>query len=189
MSEYRWASFILSASPKSFFPLIVQAQSSAGRQPPEVWQAFKKLVIPHSTREFVRDSLWLKLKVGDILKGWLPHQRMCPLCQEVETVAHALYGCKFLRLSIDTILGCYGDLSQPPYTGPFCMSLTQHSVTLTIPHGIFVVVSQTCKLESALLAATRYHSAYNTHICDCMVWFVAPLGVFQGFECPEVRTG
>ena len=80
MSEYRWASFILSASPKSFFPLIVQAHSSAGRQPPEVWQSFKKLVIPHSTREFVRDSLWLKLKVGDILKGWLPHQQMCPLC-------------------------------------------------------------------------------------------------------------
>ena len=84
-------------------------------------------------------------------------------------MAHALYGCKFLRLSIDTISGCYGDLSQPPYTGPFCMSLTQHSVTLTIPHGVFVVVSQTCKLESVLFVVTRYHSAYNTHICDCMV--------------------
>ena len=37
MSEYWWASFILSASPKSFFPLIVSAQSSTARLPPEVW--------------------------------------------------------------------------------------------------------------------------------------------------------
>ena len=103
MPEYQWASFILSASPKSFFPLIVSAQSSTAKQPPEVWQAFNKLVIPHSTREFVKDGLWLKLKVGDTLKGWLPHQCMCPMCQEVETVAHTLYGCKFLRLRVDTI--------------------------------------------------------------------------------------
>ena len=73
MCDYGWASFILSASPKSFFPLIVSAQSSATRQPPHVWQAFNTVVIPRSTREFFRDSLWLKLKVGDKLKGWLPH--------------------------------------------------------------------------------------------------------------------
>ena len=60
-------------------------------------------------REFVRDSLWFKPKVGDKSKGWLPHQLMCPFCEEEETVAHSLYGCKFLKLSIDTILGCYGD--------------------------------------------------------------------------------
>ena len=73
MSEHRWASFLLSTSPQSFFPLIVQAQSSGSRQPPEVWQAYNKLVIPQSTREVVRDILWLKLKAGDRLKGWLPH--------------------------------------------------------------------------------------------------------------------
>ena len=71
-------------------------------------------------------------------KGNFVPPSMCPLCQEVETVAHSSYGCKFLRLSIGSILGCYGDLSQLPFEEPFRMSLTQHSVTLTTPQGMLL---------------------------------------------------
>ena len=155
---------------------------TGARQPPEVWQAFNKLVIPHSTRELVRDNLWLKLKVGDRLKGWLPHQCMCPLCQEVETMAHPFYGCQFLRLSVETILRCYGDMFQPPYTAPFRMSLTQHSVTLTTPQGIF--------LWSATHANWKVHcqhrhtnTAPTTHIF-VTAWYrlSRPWASFNGFS-------
>ena len=53
-------------------------------------------------------------------------------------MSHSLIGCTFLRLSIDTILGCYGDLSQPPFEEPFRRSLTRHPVTLTTPQGILL---------------------------------------------------
>ena len=183
MSEYWLASFILSASPKSFFPLIVTAHSLASREPPEVSQAFNKLVIPHSTREFVRDSLWLKLKVGERLKGWLPHQRMCPLCQEVETMAHSLYGCNFLYMSIDTISGVLRGPVPGPLQRTILYIIDPTSSYTNNPTGHFVVVCQACELESALPTATHEHSAYNTHISDFMVWYVVPSGVFQRLDC------
>ena len=72
----------------------------------EVWRAFSKLILPHSSKEFIRESLWAKLKVGDRLKSWLPGQRHCCVCGEVETVAHARFNCKFVLLAGDTISKC-----------------------------------------------------------------------------------
>ena len=51
--------------------------------------------------------------------------------------------------------------------------------------GDFIVVSQTCKLESALSVETLNHTVHCTHICDCMVCNVAPLDIFHLFECSK----
>ena len=72
----------------------------------EVWRAFNKLILPHSNKEFIKESLWAKLKVGDRLKSWLPGQRHCCLCGKIKRVPHALFNCKFLLLAGDTISKC-----------------------------------------------------------------------------------
>ena len=68
-SPFRWASVIPQNSPKSLTPVILVAQEVTGRQPVEVWRSFNKLVLPHSSKEFIREGLWAKLKVGDRLES------------------------------------------------------------------------------------------------------------------------
>ena len=91
--------------PKTLFPIILASQETSGRQPVEVWRAFNKLILPHSSKQFIRESLWPKL-VGDKLKTWLPGQRHCRLCGEMETIPRALFNCKFILLASDTISKC-----------------------------------------------------------------------------------
>ena len=82
-SLFQWASVILQNSPKAFFPIILVAHDTSGRPPLEVWRSFNRLVLPHSSKEFTREGLWAKLKVGDRLKSWLSGQRNCALCGDV----------------------------------------------------------------------------------------------------------
>ena len=53
-----------------------------------------------------REALWAKLKVGHRFKSWLPGQRSCALCRDVEVVSHPLFNCTFLLLAHDTISKC-----------------------------------------------------------------------------------
>ena len=126
----QWASIILQGSPKTFFPIIAASQETEGRQPVEVWCAFNNLILPHSSKEFTRESLWAKLKVGDRLNSWLPRQRHCCLCGEVETVSHALFNCKFLLLAGDTISKCLN--------APVHQISHDHLQTLSTPQGLLL---------------------------------------------------
>ena len=108
LSPIQWASVILHGSLKTFFPILISTQETSSRRPQEVWCLFNKLILPHSSKEFIRESLWSKLKVGDRLKSWLPGERHCALCGDVETVSHALYNGKFFLLACDTISKCLG---------------------------------------------------------------------------------
>ena len=95
-SSIWWASIILQGSPRTLFPIILASQETSGRQPVEVWRAFYKLIVPRSSKGFMRERVWAKLKVGEKLKSWLPRQHHCHWCGEVEIVPHALCKCKFL---------------------------------------------------------------------------------------------
>ena len=101
----------------------------------EVWHAFNKLMLPDSSKEFIRESLWAKLKLGDRLKSWLPRQHHCCPCGEVETVPHALFHCNFLLLAGDTLTKCPNTFVH--------QILPDHLQTLSTPPALlFRVASQ-----------------------------------------------
>ena len=136
-SPIQWASVILQNSPKSFFPVILVAQEVTGRQPVQVWRSFDKLVLPHSSKEFIREGPWAKLKVWDRLKAWLPGKRNCALCGDIETVSHALFNCKLLLLACDTISKCFDTISKCLDT-PVHSIAQDHEKTLTTPQGLLL---------------------------------------------------
>ena len=160
LSPIRWASVILQGSLKTFLPILISAQETSGRQPQEVWRSFNKLILPHSSKEFIRESLWSKLKVGDRRKSWLPGQRHCALCGDIETVSHALYNCKFFLLACDTISKCLG-------TSVHQMS-QYHTKTLSSAQGLLLWaarqaswhVRNAVRLSHRLINATHFVKAW-----------------------------
>ena len=96
----------------------------------EVWCAFNRLILPHSSKEFIRESLWANLKVGDRLKSWLPGQRHCCLCGEVQTVPHVLFNFKVVLLTGDIICKCFNT--------PVHQFSHDHLQTLSTPQGLLL---------------------------------------------------
>ena len=94
------------------------------------------------------------------MKGWLPHKRMRPMCQEVETVAHSLYGCKFLCLSIDTIFGVTV-MSPNPHLKSLSYVVDPTFSDIDDPRGCIVVIVKACELGSAFPTTT--HTRYLVH--------------------------
>ena len=72
--------------------LLAEDRLYPARQTDEVWEAFNRLRVSVSVREFIR-ALWGKLGVHTrvfVLSG----TRMCPVCGPDETLDHALRMCR-----------------------------------------------------------------------------------------------
>ena len=70
-----------------------------GRQPKEVWQAFRRLALPLQDLDFIHTCLWKKLSVGARLRAiWPCVSDRCPFDSSLEDIYHCMKACSWLTI-------------------------------------------------------------------------------------------
>ena len=75
--------------------MLSQPHSLKPRQPGKVWSAFHKLNLPPNQKDFIHKALWSRLPVGEHQQARKPLEVWCPVDNELETIQHSLYQCRF----------------------------------------------------------------------------------------------
>ena len=159
--------------------LLAREPYTEHRQSSETWKIFWNTRPPPFLKDFVYQSLWHKLKVGERLMSWT-HEPPCPICHKFETVDHALSGCQFHALVYDAL-----DQSWAPVT----RGNKRHTVhtlpvalTLATPVGIMLWTARAA--HWSLRCATCQNAAAPTFeaFIKALVTFVEKVAAWQGLS-------
>ena len=77
------------------------------RQSRDIWGKFCSSEVPLHLKDFIRKTLWKKLRVGRRLSKWIRNAPHCPRDRMEETLEHTLPTCRFVPFAFDTIAKCF----------------------------------------------------------------------------------
>ena len=81
------------------------------RQSAETWKALHSAPMTLILRDFVKESLWLKLKTMEGLHPRVREPMLCPICAVKETHEHVLSQCKYLCLVAKIVSQFFADVT------------------------------------------------------------------------------
>ena len=125
------SAFVMSAN-------VMEGSRQEERQPEAVWRAFRKVRLPGSDKDFIRQALWKKLAVGSRMHAIFPEVSAgCPLENDTEDHYHRLKSCLFLQKAVHILRGCL----PPLYVGGVFYELgrlcaDEPLLSLRTPHGL-----------------------------------------------------
>jgi hypothetical protein len=85
------------------------------RQPDAVWQAFHRCNLPPSHKDFIHRALWAKLPVGQRQQDWKPLEVWCPIDNELESISHTLFHCRFLVGAFEVVNTAFRSTGPHPF--------------------------------------------------------------------------
>ena len=85
------------------------------RQPDAVWQAFHRCNLPPSNKDFIHRALWAKLPVGQCQQHWQPLEVWCPIDNELESISHAIFHCRFLVGAFEVVNTAFRSTGPHPF--------------------------------------------------------------------------
>ena len=152
------------------------------RQPDAVWQAFHRCNLPPSHKDFIHRcnlppshkdfthrALWAKLPVGQRQQDWKPLEVWCPIDNELESISHALFHCRFLVGAFEVVNTAFRSTGPHPFD---VVHLLQDNkpASLETPAGL---IGWSAIITNWSLRCAKKHSSFFriTWESFCAKWF------------------
>ena len=71
--------------------------------------------LPPSHKDFIHRALWAKLPVGQRQQDWKPFEVWCPIDNELESISHALFHCRFLVGAFEVVNTAFRSTGLHPF--------------------------------------------------------------------------